>query len=60
MASDSRSEGCNDGDKKPNTPGKAYIYVDDMHQSLYKRRHDVIVLDASVSLFASVVYLFYL
>ena len=41
-----RSEGCNDGDKKPETCGIAYIYVDGVDKSLQGRGHNVVILDA--------------
>lgn len=41
-----RSEGCNDGDKKPETCGIAYNYVDGVDKSLHRRGHNVVILDA--------------
>ena len=42
-----RSEGCNDGDKKPETCGIAYIYVDGMDKSPHGRGHNVVAVDAA-------------
>lgn len=40
-----RSEGCNDADKKPETCGIAYTYVDGMDKSPHGRGHNVVVVD---------------
>lgn len=42
-----RSEGCNDIDKKPETCGIAYIYVDGIDESPQGRGHNVVVVDAA-------------